>query len=219
MAGMPSIRGRGTLTSRVEHVNVCVSDVRLALPSAFRGFSAAPFSVSPFFLFFRSHASASVTANIQRVERGSVETRTGGDAICAAAGQRASERERERERGEERGAGRRQAKRARACRCSPSARVWRSCVPSACPAPRRVKRLLVPCAFMLRHGKKATFPRRAGTRRTLSVCGVPCSGARARGVDCGLWTRIPRDRAGPAGCACTGRWSRVASASAAARTP
>ena len=129
-----------------------------------------------------------------------------------------SERARERER-EERGAGRRQAKRARACRCSPSARVWRSCVPSACPAPRRVKRLLVPCAFMLRHGKKATFPRRAGTRRTLSVCGVPCSGARARGVDCGLWTRIPRDRAGPAGCACTGRWSRVASASAAARTP
>ena len=69
----------------------------------------------------------------------------------------------------------------------------------------------MPCAFMLRHGKKATFPRRAGTR-TLSVCGAPCSGR----VDCGLWTGIPRDRAGPG--LRTGRWSRVASVRAAARS-
>lgn len=86
----------------------------------------------------------------------------------------------------------------------PWRRVWRSC--SA--APRRVKRPPVPCAFMLRHGKKATFPRRAGTR-TLSVCGAPCSGAWT--VVCGQGYRgIGRLR--------TGRWSRVASARAAART-
>ena len=81
---------------------VCVSDVRLALPSAFHGFSAAPFSVS---FFFRSHASASVTANIQRVEREGAARRgqTGGDAICAAhSGRAASERG---------GAGRRQPER------------------------------------------------------------------------------------------------------------
>jgi hypothetical protein len=34
---------------------VCVSDVRLALPSAFHGFSAAPFSVSLFCFFGRMH--------------------------------------------------------------------------------------------------------------------------------------------------------------------
>ena len=34
---------------------VCVSDVRPALPSAFHGFSAAPFSVSLFCFFGRVH--------------------------------------------------------------------------------------------------------------------------------------------------------------------
>ena len=154
-----------------------------------------------------------MTANIQRVERGGGETRTGGDAICAAHSGRAAS-----ERGGGAGAGRRQPERvlllleyssstyywssgrARACRCccrpiSAWRRVWRSC--SA--APRQVRSVPVPCAFMLRHGKKATFPRRAGTR-TLSGCGAPCSGAWT--VVCGQGYRGIGLR--------TGRWSRVA---------
>lgn len=51
----------------------CAPSTSVRFPWLFRG---SFFRFRFPFLFFRSHASASVTANIQRVERGSGETRT-----------------------------------------------------------------------------------------------------------------------------------------------